>query len=187
MNLGNRIKKLRKRRGISQERLAKEVGSTGATVSEIESGKRAPRVKLLSALADYFGVSADYLLGRAVHQEDLSDDLRELFQLAFDAGYAADLKAFFRWLKAKRNKITQPPAEHKPDEELLALVPELSEDDVVALLTKYDGQILLRMAQLADEQKENFTREIAKTLYYLELEEKIKKAGEKTGPNTREE
>ena len=167
--------------------MAKEVGSTGATISEIESGKRAPRVKLLSAIADYFGVSADYLLGRAVHQDDLNDDQRELFQLAVDAGYAADLRDFFRWLKAKRNKITQPPAEHKPDEELLTLVPELSEDDVVALLTKYDGQVLLRMAQLSDEQKENFTKEIAKVLYYLELEEKVKKGGEMPAPDARGE
>lgn len=167
--------------------MADEIGSTGATISEIESGKRAPRVKLLSALADYFGVSADYLLGRAVHAGDLSDDQRELFQLAVDAGYAADLRDFFRWLKAKRNKITRPPAERKPDEELLALVPELSEDDVVALLTKYDGQILQRMAQLNDEQKENFTQEIAKVLYYLELEEKVKRGGETPAPDARRE
>ena len=87
---------------ILEENFARTVGSTGATISEIESGKRAPRVKLLIAIADHFGVSADYLLGRAVHAEDLPDDLRELFQLAVDAGYAADLKDFFRWLKAKR-------------------------------------------------------------------------------------
>lgn len=180
VDLGSRIKDLREKEGISQESLAKTVGSTGATISEIESGKRAPRVKLLIAIADHFGVSADYLLGRAVHAEDLPDDLRELFELAVGAGYAADLKDFFQWLNAKRNKLAADAEKfpRDPDEELLALIPDLTPEQVKEVLSKFEGDVVQRIAKLTPEQTEAFNEEVAKILYYLDLEAKVKK-GEK--------
>ncbi|MGD8718369.1 MAG: helix-turn-helix transcriptional regulator [Candidatus Zixiibacteriota bacterium] len=189
VDLGSRIKDLRDKEGISQEVLAKAVGSTGATISEIESGKRAPRVKLLIAIADYFNVSADYLLGRAARAEDLPEDLRELFQLAVDAGYAADLKDFFRWLKAKREQLAAEgdKTRREPDKELLGLIPDLTEDEIKAILLKFEDGIAKRIVQLTPEQTKAFNEEVARILYYLELEAKVKRSGETAEADTKGE
>lgn len=54
---------LRKARGISQEKLGKAVGLSHKAISTIESGARSTTIEKLSALARYFEVSTDYLLG----------------------------------------------------------------------------------------------------------------------------
>lgn len=182
VDLGKVLRELREKRGLSQEDVAKAIGTTGANISRIELGNQQPRAALLTKLADFFGVSADYLLGRAVHAEDLPDDLRELFELAVDAGYAADLKDFFQWLKAKRNKLAADAEKfpRDPDEELLALIPDLTQEQVVEVLSKFEGDVVQRIAKLTPEQTKAFNEEVARILYYLDLEAKVKKGGELT-------
>lgn len=58
-----RLKQLRKEKGLSQQRLSIETGIAQVTVSEYESGRNYPSVKTLIKLAGFFGVSTDYLLG----------------------------------------------------------------------------------------------------------------------------
>ena len=60
-----KISTLRNLKKLSQEALGKELGVTKATISRIESTNRAVSVDLLCALADYFNVSLDYLVGRS--------------------------------------------------------------------------------------------------------------------------
>ena len=60
-----KISTLRNLKKLSQEALGKELGVTKATISRIESTNRAVSVDLLCALADYFDVSLDYLVGRS--------------------------------------------------------------------------------------------------------------------------
>ena len=57
-----RLMELRKKRGISQLKLAMDLGLTQNTVSRYESGTRQADYKTLVALADYFNVSIDYLI-----------------------------------------------------------------------------------------------------------------------------
>lgn len=59
-----RLKQLRKKRGISQLRLAMELGMSQNTVSRYENGEREADYRTLILIADYFNVSIDYLLGR---------------------------------------------------------------------------------------------------------------------------
>lgn len=59
-----RLKELREKRGISQLKLAMDLGLTQNSVSRYESGMREADYKTLVALADYFNVSIDYLLER---------------------------------------------------------------------------------------------------------------------------
>lgn len=63
--LGQAIKKLRQERGIKQEDLGLAVGVSKQSVSNWENGNIVPSIDLLIRLADYFGVSTDFLLGRA--------------------------------------------------------------------------------------------------------------------------
>ena len=56
---------LRKNAGISQKALAYILGISDAAVNMLEKEKRLPSFEILLALADYFNVSLDYLVGRS--------------------------------------------------------------------------------------------------------------------------
>lgn len=61
-SVGQRIHDLRKSKNVSMEELAKKVGASGkSTVNTWEKGLTIPRAKYLESLADYFGVSVNYL------------------------------------------------------------------------------------------------------------------------------
>ena len=60
-----RIRELMKENGLSQVALAKKIGVKQNTVSAWVLGKKEPCIENLWRLADYFGVSVDYLVGRA--------------------------------------------------------------------------------------------------------------------------
>ncbi len=59
-----RLKELRKSRNISQLKLAMDLNMSQNTISRYETGERQPGIDELILLADYFGVSIDYLVGR---------------------------------------------------------------------------------------------------------------------------
>lgn len=59
-----RLKELRKEKNITQLKLAMDLNISQNTISRYETGEREVDYKTLIALADYFGVSVDYLLER---------------------------------------------------------------------------------------------------------------------------
>ncbi len=59
----NRIKQLRKEKGLSQAQLAKEVGISNQIISFYENNKREPKIETWQSLADFFNVSVPYLQG----------------------------------------------------------------------------------------------------------------------------
>ncbi len=64
MNFGKMILELRKGRDVTQEELAAHLGVTAAAVSKWENNYTLPDILMLCALADYFEVTTDFLLGR---------------------------------------------------------------------------------------------------------------------------
>ncbi|HBK85308.1 MAG TPA: hypothetical protein DDZ53_04670, partial [Firmicutes bacterium] len=62
--LGSRIAKLRKAKGITQERLAKLIPIDQSMISYYEKNKKKPSADVLKKIADIFDVSTDYILGR---------------------------------------------------------------------------------------------------------------------------
>ena len=60
----NRLKELRKKLGLSQQELADALSVHQTLISQIERGAVVPSGSLMVELADYFGVSVDYMLGR---------------------------------------------------------------------------------------------------------------------------
>lgn len=60
--IGERIKKARQAKGLSQEELAQIINSTKSAISRYESGKRQPRLDQLHRIAVVLQVSDDYLL-----------------------------------------------------------------------------------------------------------------------------
>lgn len=63
LDLGTKIRQLRRRDGRTQENLAEALGVTSQAVSRWESGGSYPDMILLPSIANYFGVSIDELFG----------------------------------------------------------------------------------------------------------------------------
>ena len=59
-----RLRELRRKKRISQTRLALDLHTTQNTISRYETGERRADYSMLIAIADYFDVSIDYLLER---------------------------------------------------------------------------------------------------------------------------
>lgn len=57
------FEKLLEERGVTAYRVAKETGISTATLSDWKSGRSTPKTDKMQKIADYFGVSIDYLLG----------------------------------------------------------------------------------------------------------------------------
>lgn len=81
MDIGNQIKALRLRRGVTQDSLAQQLNVTPQAVSKWERGESVPDVALLPELSAYFGVSIDELfaLSDETHMtriENMLNDVR---------------------------------------------------------------------------------------------------------------
>ena len=63
--VGKRIKELRTERRISQQALAKAVGVSQKAIDYWERGINEPKAGYIALLCEFFGVTADYLLGRS--------------------------------------------------------------------------------------------------------------------------
>ena len=78
----DRIKQLRKKKGISQSELAELIGVKNNTVSTWERGTRKPDFEALNLLSNYFEVSFEYILGSSDKEEarvkPTQDELNEL-------------------------------------------------------------------------------------------------------------
>lgn len=59
-----RLKELRKERKMLQRQVAEAINCSQAVYSRYENGEREPSKEILAALADFYSVSVDYLLGR---------------------------------------------------------------------------------------------------------------------------
>lgn len=60
---GERLRELRIEKAIGQNKLAHDLALSNASISYWETGKQEPTASAIFKLANYFGVSADYLLG----------------------------------------------------------------------------------------------------------------------------
>jgi transcriptional regulator with XRE-family HTH domain len=75
-----RLRQLRKEKGLTLEQLAQALATTKATLSRYENNERKPKAEFVQQLAGYFHVSVDYLLGRTdirnsdVIEEAIKDD-----------------------------------------------------------------------------------------------------------------
>jgi transcriptional regulator with XRE-family HTH domain len=64
--LTQRLLKLRKEKKKTQDDVANFLGISRPAYGNYENGKREPDLETLNKLADYFGVSMDYLVGRSI-------------------------------------------------------------------------------------------------------------------------
>ena len=99
MELGKRLRELRMQREIKQTDLAEYLNCSPGTISNYENGTHFPDLETLRMLADYYGVSTDYLLGRSM----LNDKAVSLDQIILGFFTIGDLL----WLQSHLSEKAQ--------------------------------------------------------------------------------
>lgn len=75
--LSEKLYKLRKNSGLSQEQLAEQLNVSRQAISKWESGTAVPESEKLITISNYFGVSVDYLLKDEEEQVKSIDGITE--------------------------------------------------------------------------------------------------------------
>lgn len=81
--LEENIRAMRREKGLTQEQLAEVMGVSTASVSKWETGMAAPELSMLAALADYFEMSIDALIGHTVDKAQLERKVAAVRELSF--------------------------------------------------------------------------------------------------------
>jgi len=87
MSFGDRLKEVRKRRSLSQQELADQLGTTKQVISRYELNQRDPKSSLVYSWAQKLGVSYEYLIGAEIPRGFLDmygDDVEAAYR-AFEA------------------------------------------------------------------------------------------------------
>lgn len=92
MDFGERLKKLRTSKRLTQEELGKIVHVSKVSISGYERGERSPDRETLTDLADYFEVSTDYLLARTDNKQPLEQKKTVTVESALDSIMTSDGK-----------------------------------------------------------------------------------------------
>ena len=90
------IKDIRTRKGLTQAEVASALGVSSVVYSRYETGSRQPSIDILIQLADIFGVTVDYLLGRGGNKPVVTTTQKNIDQLVFK----------IRILSANKDKVS---------------------------------------------------------------------------------
>lgn len=75
----NRLRELRKAKGLTLEEVASKLGLRNQYISNYELGRRNPDYDTLKKFADFYGVTTDYLLEHDIPQnEEMEEDIRAI-------------------------------------------------------------------------------------------------------------
>lgn len=97
LQIGERIKAMRQQRGLTQESLAQDIGVSCQSVSRWEIGVCYPDIELLPALANFFGVTLDELMGMV--ELGSAQRKRDIFTAALNAERDGDWTGAARILR----------------------------------------------------------------------------------------
>ena len=70
LNFAENFKNLRKEKGITQEKIADILGVSSQSISRWELCICYPDIEMLPSIANYFGVTVDYLLSNDLHSKE---------------------------------------------------------------------------------------------------------------------
>ena len=101
----NRLKELRLAKHLNQKAVADIIGKTFQAYSFYERGDREPDVETLKVLADFYGVSIDYLLGReaTTNKEVLLDKGVEIYN-GLSEEQKEQARAFMNFIKSQASQ-----------------------------------------------------------------------------------
>ncbi len=81
MDIGQAIKTLRQKQGMTQAQLAEKCGISHNAVCSLETGKSYPPRATVERLCQAFDIPSSYLLISAVEEEDFPEEKRVLYRL----------------------------------------------------------------------------------------------------------
>lgn len=107
---GDRLKNLREDADLKQKELGKALDVTSQTISGWEINRTKPDYEMLKKIANYFGVSIDYLLGNIPKKSD-EEEIEILRQLLMKNGYMkpgedlskVEIKNIMKMLKSNKD------------------------------------------------------------------------------------
>lgn len=103
LSFGQRLRRIREEKGLSQSELARQCGLTPAAVSQLEAEDRQPSFGTLRRIAEGLGVTAAHLLGESADVPDhLEAFFRDLEKLS--APDREKVKAFAAFLRSYQGK-----------------------------------------------------------------------------------
>lgn len=80
------LRRLREQKGVSQEVVSEACKISRVALARYENGSRFPKAEIVANLAQYYGVTSDYILGRESDPADpvdsliISDRMKRLIQ-----------------------------------------------------------------------------------------------------------
>lgn len=165
--LSERLRELRKSRHMSQARLAKELNIAQNTLSNWETGKRAPDWDTLQQIAHYFKVPVTYLIGEdtpdIVDEFSHSNDILNYIDLYGDAVSSLQVAKtkVFRLLAVRLELCSRQEATALNITQLAALLDQAekeisSEHDSVTLYTNFYQSFTKKIQELILELSEIF-------------------------------
>lgn len=81
MNIGIRIKQLRKANNLNQTELAEKLNLSASVISYIEAGKSTPTIEAATKMAEIFNVSLDYLVTGKEGTSEINEEEREVLEI----------------------------------------------------------------------------------------------------------
>ncbi len=107
-HFGSIIKDMRKQKNLTQEQFSEVLGVSCQAVSKWETGGSCPDLSLLPIIADYFGVSVDFLLGH-----DIGKQKEEMEQICTQAEALLEKSAYFQAIPLLRETLIRHPGNEK--------------------------------------------------------------------------
>lgn len=150
--IGDRLKMLRKEKGLTMKEIGKIIGVSDAAWTKYETNRAEPSIESLIKIADYFQVSLDFLLGRT--------NIREP-QFVEKANIQSEFLKEFEW-----SKIGDPSQMYFLVENLSTSIRKYNEHKVteseLQLLLKTISDIVLYFNTLAElkEKYKSITKEV---------------------------
>lgn len=122
MALSDNLKKIREERKITKKELCEKTGISERAYLTYEFGEREPKISVIEKLADFYGVTTDYLLGREPAVEvDIVDlvattaDFTELEKDFFGLYISYDREQRLKFLSDIFKKLKNTAKEINPD------------------------------------------------------------------------
>lgn len=112
-SFGDKLKKLRNIRGLTQEKFADEMNISLDTVKNWEQGYNYPSIDMLISISEYFKCDFDYLIGQQATPN------KEFAHVADMIGISEEAAALLTKAKAQGNPITEVLSELIEDRVLL--------------------------------------------------------------------
>lgn len=169
-NIKERIKELRKEKGLTQEELAKMLGlSAKSNIANYENGANAPSDDVKLKMCEIFNCTMDYLMGKSEFKTNEAEFLNYREKLAIDA--MADSYSMFLSLGLSPEQIlflknfSMNNAHDKDMEQLEAFIEEFPKENRKNILSAIKIYLNKQKKQLEFDNLKSFQKEM--TQYYM--------------------